>query len=307
MVEQADKMTSSTHASTDRPALAIILRVASGVLFAAMSIFVKVLSNDIPIGEIVFFRSAFALFPLVIFLWLRNEFPNALKTNRPVDHLLRSFFGAAAMFASFASIARLPLAEATLLGYLAPVFTALAGFLILKEPPTIWRIGGLVFGSIGVLALVWPEIGHGKVEVVRVTGYALGLVMGILTAMAMIMVRSLSRTESPGSIAFYFVVASMIGGILTVPFGWTMPSAVNLVMLILAGVFGGLAHIAMTLSFRYAEASRLAAFEYLAICWPLMADLLIFRAPISPSFVIALPLVLAGATIAGLERRKKIK
>ena len=47
--------------------------------------------------------------------------------------------------------------------------------------------------------------------------------MGILTAFALIMVRSLSRTENPGAIAFYFVIASMIVGIASVPFGWAMP------------------------------------------------------------------------------------
>ncbi|WP_312410654.1 EamA family transporter, partial [Shinella sp.] len=96
--------------ASEKPSLGIALRILSGFLFAGMSICIKAMSAEIPVGEIVFFRSAFALIPLVIFLWLRKEFPHGLATRRPLGHLLRSSLGAAAMFASFASIARLPLA-----------------------------------------------------------------------------------------------------------------------------------------------------------------------------------------------------
>jgi len=96
-----------TAVSVEQPTLAIGLRVISGLLFALMSMSVKALSDAIPLGQIVFFRSAFALIPLVIFLWIRAEFPGGLATQRPLGHILRSTFGALAMFASFASIARL--------------------------------------------------------------------------------------------------------------------------------------------------------------------------------------------------------
>ncbi|MBT9372656.1 DMT family transporter [Rhizobium sp. CSW-27] len=289
----------------DRPALGIILRILSGALFAAMAVFVKAVSADVPVGQIVFFRSTFALAPLVCFLWIRGEFPGGLATRRPLDHLLRSALGAAAMFASFASIARLSLAEATLLGYLSPVFTAIAGVLILSERATVWRVAGVILGTLGVLALVWPELGQATVDDTRLAGFGFGLLMGLLTAFALIMVRSLSRTESPGAIAFYFVVASMIGGIATLPFGWAVPSLSQLLCLVGAGIFGGFAHICMTLAFRYTEASRLAPFEYLAILWPILADLVLFGQPLTHPFLLALPLVLSGAAVAALEAKRR--
>lgn len=293
------------NSTSENPAVGIALRIFSGFLFAGMSICIKAISTEVPVGEIVFFRSAFALIPLVVFLWLRAEFPHGLSTKRPLGHILRSSLGAAAMFASFASIARLPLAEATLLSYLSPTFTSIAGVLLLSERITVWRIGGVVLGLAGVVALVWPEIGQMDLNGDRLWGYVFGLLMGILTAFALIMVRSLSRTENPGAIAFYFVIASMLGGIITVPFGWVMPDSYGLIMLILAGLFGGFAHIAMTLAFRHAEASLLAPFEYLAIVWPIMADLLFFDAPLSVAFITALPLVLAGAAMAAVEGRRQ--
>ncbi len=289
----------------ERPRLGIALRILSGLLFATMAVCVKAVSDTVPVGEIVFFRSAFALFPLVVFLWLRAEFPQGLTTRRPLGHLLRSSLGAAAMFASFASIARLPLAEATLLSYLSPTFTSLAGVFLLSERVTVWRIGGVALGLIGVIVLVWPEIGQGAVDDERLWGYAFGLLMGLLTACALIMVRSLSHTESPGAIAFYFVIASMIGGVLTLPMGWVAPDLRGLTYLMLAGLFGGFAHIAMTLAFRHAEASLLAPFEYLAILWPVLADIFLFDMPLSSAFIAALPLVLAGAALAAAEGRQR--
>lgn len=301
-------MTPATPHPAERPALGIGLRILSGLLFAAMVVCIKAVSLDVPLGQVVFFRSFFALIPLVIFLWLRKEFPGGLKTKRPFGHLARSGFGALAMFASFASIARLPVAEASLIGHLTPVLTALAAAILLSERLTLWRLGGVALGLAGVLVLVWPELGQGETDMRRLAGYGYGLAMAVLTAFALIMVRSLNRTESPGAIAFYFVVVSMLGGVATLPWGWEVPDGPTLALLVLSGLFGGTAHIAMTLAFRNAEASRLAPFEYIALIWPVLADLLIFRLAIAPAFVLALPLVLGGAALAAMEslpRRRK--
>jgi len=287
----------------DNPARGIGLRILSGVLFTGMVICVKTLSDAVPLGQIVFFRSFFALIPLVIFLMVRHEFPAGLRTTRPVGHLIRSLFGAAAMFTSFASVALLPLAEAVLLAQLAPVLTAIIAVVVLSERLTRWRVIGLAFGVAGVLVLVWPDIGGGVVDARRLLGIGLGFLTALLTAFALIMVRSLTRTESPGAIAFYFVVAAMAGGLLTLPWGWALPEAQTLVLLVLAGLFGGFAHIAMTLSFSYTEASRLAPFEYTTLLWPVLADLLIFRLPLATSFLLAMPLVLTGAVIAAFEKK----
>ncbi|MEM1376058.1 MAG: DMT family transporter [Pseudomonadota bacterium] len=296
-------MAAITETARDNQALGIWLRILSGVLFTGMIICVKAVSNAVPLGEIVFFRSLFALIPLVIFLWWCREFPSGLATKRPFGHLLRSAFGAAAMFTSFVAVARLPLAEATLLSQLSPILMAIAAGLFLAERLTIWRIVGLVLGFSGVIVLVWPDLGGGAVDNARLIGYAFGVASAVLTAIALIMVRSLNRTESAGAIAFYFVVASMIGGLATLPLGWAMPDSYTLTLLIGAGLFGGFAHIAMTLAFRFTEASKLAPFEYVALLWPLAADLLIFRLPLASTFLIAAPLVLGGAAVAASEGR----
>ena len=291
----------------DRPGFGISLRILATLLSAGMVVCVKLVSDRVPLGEIVFFRSFFALIPLLVFLWLRREFPHGLKTKRPWGHVLRSGFGAIAMFTSFAAVARLPLADATLLSYSAPVLTALCGALFLSERLTIWRIGGIVIGLTGVVVLVWPELAVGSADNQVLIGYGLGILTAIFTAIALIMVRSLARTESPGAIALWFVVVSMIGGIATIPFGWSVPDGPTIALLVLAGLFGGTGHIALTLSFRYAEASRLAPFEYVALIWAVLADLVVFHLPLAPAFLLALPLVLCGAIFAAMEGRRAVR
>lgn len=288
--------------TADRPGFGIALRILSGFLMAGMYVCVKAVSDTVPVGEIVFFRSFFAIIPLVVFLWLRNEFPGGLATKRPVDHFLRASFGALALFTSFAAIARLNVAEAILIAQLSPILMAIGAVVFLSERLTPWRVGGLVLGLAGVIALVWPELGGSEGERGRLIGVVIGVVSAALSALALLMVRSLNRTESPGAIALYFVLASMLGALLTLPWGWVMPDNRTLLMLVGAGLFGGIAHIAMTLAFRYAEASRLAPFEYVGLLWPLAADLLIFRLPLATGFLFAALLVLTGAAFAAVER-----
>ena len=288
----------------DRPSLGISLRILSGILMAGMFVCVKAAGPDVPLGQVVFFRSLFAIIPLMLFLWWRGEFPHGLATKRPFDHLLRSSFGALALFASFGALAYLSLAEALLIAQLSPMLMAIGAVFILSEGLTIWRVGGVLIGFTGVLVLVWPDLGGNSGDA-RLFGIGLALIAALLSALALIMVRSLNRTESPGAIAMYFVIASMVGALCTLPWGWVVPDMNTTVLLICSGLFGGFGHIALTLSFRYTEASRLAPFEYIALLWLVLADLIIFRLQLSSAFLFAAPLIICGAVIAASERQRE--
>ncbi len=276
---------------------------------ALMALCVKLVSDTVPLGQIVFFRSAFALLPLIIFLYARREFPSGLATKRPGGHLLRSIVGATGMFTSFAAIARLPVADATLINYVAPLLTALFGGLLLGETVTRSRVTGIVLGMIGVLALTLPEFSATDVDTVRLAGYGFGLLGALFSSLAMIQVRRLGTTESPGAIALYFVVICMLISLPTAG-GWVTPTGREYTILILAGFLGGFAHIALTLAYRYAEVSLLAPFEFLTLLWAGAIDVLILRLSLSPYFFVALPFLLAGATVSSgllgrMRRRRK--
>ncbi|AIA74762.1 hypothetical protein FF32_07870 [Halomonas campaniensis] len=286
-----------------RSGLGIGLRVLSGVLFTGMLVCIKAVSEEVPVGQSVFFRSLFALLPIVVFLMLRREFPQGLATRRPLGHALRSGLGAAAMFASFAAVALLPVAETTLLAQLTPVFMALGGVLLLGERFSLYRAGAIALALAGVAVLVLPGLEASR-EQGQLAGYALGALSALLTAGALLTVRRISRTETAGSIAFYFILVSALAGLATLPLGWAPLKGDVVWLLVLSGLFGGTAHIAMTLALRYAEASRLAPFEYIALVWPVLADWLLFGLPVSSGFLLALPLLLSGVGLATLEGRR---
>ena len=289
----------------DRSGLGISLRILSGMLMAGMYVSVKLVSADVPLGEIVFFRALFALIPLILFLWVRREIKNGLATRRPLGHLQRAVFGVISLFASFAALARLSVAEAVLLAQISPILTAIAAIVLLSERLTPWRVLGLALGFLGILIFGWPELGGESLDRIRLTGIILGLVSAAFSALSLIVVRALSHTEKPGAIALYFLLAAMAAALFTLPWGWVLPHSRDMFALVCAGLFGGCAHIAMTLSFRYAEASRLAPFEYVAFLWPVLAELFLFKLPLAASFLLAAPLILIGAAFATMESYKK--
>ncbi|MGR3497092.1 DMT family transporter [Citreimonas sp.] len=278
--------------------LGITLRILSTLAFALMGVCVKALGDTVPLGQVVFFRSAVALLPLVAFLWWRGDWPRGLVTSRPFGHIGRCVMGAAAMFTSFATIRLLPLAEATMLSYLAPVMLALLGWALLGEQLKARRVAGVALGLAGAAAFCLPAFA-GVLPDAGGLGVVLGLVTAVLTAGALIQVRRLTLLgEGAGAIAFWFAVFSALGGLLTLPWGWVWPGPAGLMLLIATGLAGGLAHILMTLSFAHADASALAPFEYLAVLWAVALGFAFFGEVPGIAFLLAGPLVLIGAVIA---------
>ena len=109
---------------------------------------------------------------------------------------------------------------------------AIGAVFILSERLTFWRIGVVLIGFAGVLVLVWPERGGANSGSTRLFGIGLALVSAVLSALALIIVRSLNRIESPGAIAVYFVIASIVGALLSLPWRWVVPDMNTTVLLI---------------------------------------------------------------------------
>lgn len=281
-----------------REHLGIVLRIGSTLAFAAMGICIKALGDAVPLGQVVFFRSSVALLPLVLFLSWSGDFPRGLATRHPFGHVARTLLGACAMFTSFATIRLLPLAEATLLSYLAPVMVTLLGWTMLGERVTRQRMSGVALGLGGGVAFCVPAV-SGTFSDGALLGLVLGLLTAFLTAGALIQVRRLTLAgEKAGAIAFWFAVVSAVSGLLTMPAGWVMPSPSQAAMLVGAGLSGGIAHIMMTLSFRHAEAGALAPFEYLSILWAALAGVIFFAEIPNWAFLVAAPLIVAGSFVA---------
>ncbi|WP_153770649.1 DMT family transporter [Labrenzia sp. CE80] len=281
----------------------ISLRVGATFFFTLMVLFIKWLADEIPVGQVVFFRSAFAMVPLVLFLIWTREFPSGLKTQRPGRHVARCFLGCLAMFASFASLKYLPLSHASIIGYMAPILAVALAAVLLKERVSGARWFGVLFGFAGILVLILPTASSAHMDTTYLTGVGLALAMAVLTAGAKIQIRSLALTENAGAIAFYFALTCTVAGMVTLPFDWVWPSWQQLGLLVCTGFAGGIAHILMTLSYQYSEISKLAAFEYLSLVFAVIADVLFFNILPGVAFYAAAACIICSTLVVALKDR----
>jgi drug/metabolite transporter (DMT)-like permease len=127
-------------------AIAIALKLTSVLLFAAMSTFIRITGQTFPLGQVIFFRSAFAILPVVLIYTWRNELRAAVVTQRPFGHLLRGSQGIAGMFLNFAALARLPLMDATAISFASPLITVALAAVVLKERVHAYRWSAVAFG-----------------------------------------------------------------------------------------------------------------------------------------------------------------
>ncbi|WP_120499773.1 DMT family transporter [Roseovarius sp. EL26] len=297
-----------------QPIKGITLKLIAVMLFIVMSSLIKAASEHVPAGQTVFYRSAFAIPVILIWLWYRQELKTGLKVQSPIGHFWRGFVGTAAMGMMFAGLGLLPLPEVTALGYAAPLMTVVFAAMFLNEKVGVFRISAVALGLVGVMIVLSPRLSTLSGPTVE-TGAAVGAVlvlMGALcAALAQIYIRKLVATEQTAAIVFYFSLTSTLLSLLTLPLGWVWPTQAEWVYLILAGLIGGLAQIFLTSAYRFADASVVAPFDYASMIFALLIGYFIFdEVPTKTMLLGASLVVLAGCIIIwrehqlGLQRGK---
>jgi len=288
---------------------AILLKVASALVFAVMSVLVRWLGDRYPVGQVVFFRSAFAILPVVIIYAWRGELIAALRIGRPIGHLGRGLTAVGAMFCNFTALALLPVVDATAISFVAPLFAVALSALILKERVRIYRWSAVLLGFCGVLVMLLPQFDIGRAAG---SGSAVGAMMGLVGAVfaagSSIQTRALTTSESTSSIVLYFSLICTLAGLATWPLGWLMPNWPELAALIVIGICGGVAHILLTESYRLAPASLIAPFDYTSMLWALLLGFVVFgEVPSVLVFVGAGIIAAAGLFVIWRERRLGLK
>jgi drug/metabolite transporter (DMT)-like permease len=290
-------------------AKAIGLKIASALLFAVMQALVRWLGDAVPLGQVVFFRAAFAILPVIIIFAWRRELLAAVMTNRPTGHLLRGLISVAGMFLNFAALARLPLVDATAISFAAPLITVAFAALFLGERVRIYRWSAVTVGFVGVLVMLWPHFDLDRLIIAGSATTAVGAVCALGSAFtnagAVIQTRILTRTETTSSIVFYFSLICAVGGLATLPLGWIVPSAAQLAALVALGVLGGLAHILLTESYRYASASVVAPFDYTTMLWAFLLGYALFG-EVPTLYVLVGAVIVTGAGLFVLWRERQL-
>lgn len=283
------------------------LRVTSVMIFVGMATMIK-LAGQIPAGQIVFFRSFFAILPvLALFAW-RGELRSALSTRHPMSHIVRSVVGVSSMGLGFFALTRLPLPEAITLSYAQPLLVVVFSAIFLGETIRIYRCSAVVIGLAGVLIISWPKLTLLDTDAGLGDGGTSGVIAALaaaaITAVVLILVRRLVLTEKSATIVLWFSLTSSLLALLTVPFGWQALGAEQAALLVGAGICGGFGQILMTEAYRHAEASTLAPLEYTSLVFGVAAGYFIFNElPTIHTLVGGVIVVAAGILIIWRERQ----
>ncbi len=196
--------------------------------------------------------------------------------------------------------------------YAMPLLIVVFGALILKEEVRLYRWSAVLVGMIGVGIILWPRLGvltgtAGPMDAVAIGALA-ALLSSVVGAFAAILVRNLVQTERSATIVLYFSITCSIVALVTVPFGWVWPTPAQAAMLIGAGVAGGIAQILLTESYRHADVSVVAPFEYTSLLLSIVIGYVFFRdVPTLEMLIGAVIVIGAGIFIIYREHRLGIE
>ena len=285
---------------------AILLKIGSAFLFAVMVVLVRYLGDRYPVGQVVFFRSAFAILPVVVIYAWRGELAAAIRIARPIGHIGRGLTAVGGMFCNFSALARLPVVDATAISFVSPLFTVALSALVLKERVRIYRWSAVIVGFSGVLVMLAPylDVGRSAASGEGAIGAMFGIFGALFAAASVIQTRALTKSESTSSIVLYFSLICTLAGLATWPLGWIRPNWLELTALIVIGICGGLAHLLLTESYRLAPASLIAPFDYTSMLWALILGYLVFgEVPSALVFAGAAIIAAAGLFVIWRERQ----
>lgn len=289
-------------------AKAILLKLISALLFALMSALVRSLGETIPVGQVVFFRSAWAILPVVVIYAWRRELTAAVRTGRPLGHFGRGLISMTGMFLNFAALARLPLVDATAIGFAAPLITVALAALFLGERVRVYRWSAVAVGFAGVIVMLWPYLDLARLvsgSAVTTVGAFLALAGAFTNAGSVIQTRRLTDTETTSSIVLYFSLFCALAGAATLPFAWVTPTGAQLAALIATGLLGGIAHLLLTESYRFAPASVVAPFDYTAMLWAFVLGYAMFG-EVPTLYVYVGSAIVAGAGLFVIWRERQL-
>ncbi len=294
-----------------QPLRGIALKIGSVLVFITMAAIIKSTAAHVPPGEAVFFRSLFAIPVIVVWLAWRRELATGFTTRNPMGHVWRGVVGTSAMGLGFAGLGLLPLPEVTAIGYAAPLLTVVFAAMFLGENVRAFRITAVVLGLAGVMIVLSPRLtalSDGTVEATEALGAMVVLGGAVFAALAQVFVRKLVDTEATATIVFWFSITATLLSLVTLPFGWVIPAPREAVLLVAAGLLGGLGQILLTSSYRHADASVVAPFEYVSMLFALAFGYLFFaEVPTATMLTGAALVVTAGILIILRERHLGLK
>lgn len=266
------------------------IMLAGIFLFAFMNAAVKELAAVFPVNQIVFFRGAIGILPIVVLLAIHGGRPTV--TPRRIGlHLPHVLLMTGALLLSYTAFGLLPLAEVTAIFFLLPVLVAIISALVLREavPLRLWT--AVVGGFLGVLIIARPS------GVSADIGVAFGVGGSLAAAVAMFQQRSLTRDNDSLEIVFWFMVLSTLLMAPTLAFAWIRPTFDQWMLLLVMGVVSSVGQYLIVLPLRYAPAWRLAPLHYTNLLGGLLIGYFWFAEVPDLSMIVGCAVVIAATAL----------
>ena len=230
--------------------------------FSLMDLVVK-WSDGYPLGQVLFFRGFVGA--LIYFLIIpRERIKNFYYTKRAGLHFLRCFFGLIALLSIFTALRNLPLATVVSISFAAPIFTTIFSIFFLSEKVGVYRWLAVFIGFIGIIIIAEPGLTELNIYYIYPVIFCLGM------AYVAISIRQLSRTEPVWLISLYFSISITIVSLTTIPSGWIVPSLSDFIILTFLGIFGGVANLWLSQSYKYSEVSLVTPLKYLGLVFAII-------------------------------------
>ena len=257
--------------------------------FSIMDLIVK-WSDNYPIGEVLFFRGFCGIIPL-LFLIPKEKYSSFYKTKKPFLHFKRCLSGLIAIVAIFIALRKLPLATVTSISFAAPIFTTLLSIFLLSEKVGFYRWLAVLVGFIGILIISEPGFNSMNIYYIYPIIFCLGLSYVAIT------IKQLSSTEPVWLISFYFSISIMIMSFFTIPSGWVFPKMIDLLLLSLLGLLGGLANLWLTQSYKFSDVSLVTPLKYLGLIFAIFFGYIFWSEVPSTKTLIGSALVITSSVI----------
>ncbi|EKO5197093.1 DMT family transporter [Vibrio vulnificus] len=275
--------------------LGVRYMILSALGFALMSASVKYVSvHGIPLFEIVAARALVSL--IISYLDVKRKGISVWGNNKRWL-FARGAVGTLALMCVYYAVTALPLAEATILQYVHPVFTALLAVLFLKERVQPATLACIVLCLLGVFTMVYPSFDASGVGELPMLSVGIALLGAFGSSIAYVIVRKLSRTEDSSVIIFYFPLVALPVSAMLIGDDFVVPDVALTLVLILVGIFTQIGQFGLTKAMQTQTAGNASAYSYVQIVFSALLGVVLFNEVPSIWTLLGGSLIVTGALI----------
>ena len=277
----------------------------SALAFALMAALVKEAGQlGIPLLQIIFLRALISVALSLIDIARAGVHPLG---HRRVLLFARGLSGFLALTGVFYALIHLTMAQATVLQYLHPVFTALLAFLFLAERPTTATLACIALSLLGLTCIVSPYWVASDATPAPLWPIIAGLGGAFGSGVAYTLVRKLVTTEHPSVIVLYFPLVCVPGTLLLGSADFVWPTAAGWWVLLGVGCFTQLGQLALTKAMQRDAASRVTSLSYVQIIFAAILGWLAFGEIPTQATLVGGGLILLGAIVSAWMQPRSVQ